>query len=215
MKLTKLFRKTPLSEDIRSRTAPELIKRVQHLNNGWTVVILKNNLAQFFFPGRRPFFFGNVRRVFNAADGKFTIAQNDGGSALFSKDGEQLCPFGAKALLFSNGCYRLEGETGFSLFAADGKCIGTGLKNAEVFKDGKYYIACHGNGDGSCTPGLYDADNKRIAILNDGYFKMLRNGWFIAGNELYDNLGVERCTGGNSRFDRTILLCIGFFMAKA
>ena len=171
-----------------------LIKRHQKLKNGWSAVLLRNNMAYLYKNNAQPILVGGIKRIFEAADGKFMLVKENGEKAVFTADGIQTAAFSAGSELYWNGWYKIDDSEGVSLFKANGECLGSRLKAAGVFAN---------------------ADGKRLLFTNDTAVKMLKNGWFIAEDGLYDNLGNSYIgTVNGHTLDWWFLFAVGMFMPQ-
>lgn len=88
------------------------------------------------------------------------------------------------------------------------------LKAAGVFANGCYFMSVRYAEDGA-KAGIYGADGKRLLFTNDTAVKMLKNGWFIAEDGLYDNLGNSYIgTVNGHTLDWWFLFAVGIFMPQ-
>ena len=191
-----------------------LIKRHQKLKNGWGAVLLRNNMAYLYKNNAQPILVGGIKRIFEAADGKFMLVKENGEKAVFTADGIQTAAFSAGSELYWNGWYKIDDSEGVSLFKANGECLGSKLKAAGVFANGCYFMSVRYAEDGA-KAGIYGADGKRLLFTNDTAVKMLKNGWFIAEDGLYDNLGNSYIgTVNGHTLDWWFLFAVGMFMPQ-
>lgn len=108
-----------------------LIKRHQKLKNGWSAVLLRNNMAYLYKNNAQPILVGGIKRIFEAADGKFMLVKENGEKRFYGgrhSDGG----FSAGSELYWNGWYKIDDSEGVSLFKANGECLGSRLKAAGV-----------------------------------------------------------------------------------
>ena len=148
-----------------------LIKRHQKLKNGWSAVLLRNNMAYLYKNNAQPILVGGIKRIFEAADGKFMLVKENGEKAVFTADGIQTAAFSAGSELYWNGWYKIDDSEGVSLFKANGECLGSRLKAAGVFANGCYFMSVRYAEDGA-KAGIYGADGKRLLFTNDTAVKM-------------------------------------------
>ena len=160
------------------------------------------------------FQYSAYKRIFEAADGKFMLVKENGEKAVFTADGIQTAAFSAGSELYWNGWYKIDDSEGVSLFKANGECLGSRLKAAGVFANGCYFMSVRYAEDGA-KAGIYGADGKRLLFTNDTAVKMLKNGWFIAEDGLYDNLGNSYIgTVNGHTLDWWFLFAVGMFMPQ-
>lgn len=62
-----------------------LIKRHQKLKNGWSAVLLRNNMAYLYKNNAQPILVGGIKRIFEAADGKFMLVKENGEKAVLRR----------------------------------------------------------------------------------------------------------------------------------
>lgn len=192
-------------------------KRCFQIKNGWIVVVLKNNSAIFYNENFLEMCVPKFKKVDVAPNGLFMITAKDGYRAIFDESGKKLSVGDLDCMLFDNGWYRIQYDNEhISLFNDKGVSVGHKLRTAEVFPDGRYYMSCILPWeDGDTIPGLYDADGSRIHFTNDQDITVLKNGWYILDNCLYDNKG-NLCVGtANGRHAyKWLLKLYGSFMRR-
>lgn len=189
-----------------------LIRKHCTLENGWQVIILKNNMA-VIYRCTQEMCFGAVKKVCEAKNGMFMIVKKNGLRAIFDCEGKCLSDFNKTNMLFENGWYVMRTDKSLSLFNAEGENVCSKVKNAFVFKNGRYYVAFENEGEQK--GGLFEPDGTRILFTGQKGIKMFRNGWFIAEGDLYDNRG-DYFTGVSEgiKFNPLFLTCLCFIMPK-
>lgn len=165
-----------------------IIRKRKTLQNGWHLMLLKNDMVILYKDDRKDIAAGGIRRVFEAEDGKFMFVKKNGSNALFDKEGRLLTDFVFGAKLFKNGWYRLPVDGAYALYTEKGVLVADKLSAAEVYPNGHYYLAAKSEEKADNT-GLFETNGKQVLAFNSENFKMLKNGWFIVDGSLYDNFG--------------------------
>lgn len=176
----------------------DAIKRAKMLKSGWLAVMLKNGMVCFFRSFEDLFLIGAVKCLKEAEDGKFMVVKKDKTKAVFAPSGKTVAPFAKETWLYKNGWYKTKENGAISLYDALGNCKGSGLLSAVVAKDGSYAMAVEPHGN-ALFAGVFAPSGKRLLFTNDRHVRFLRNGWFIADNSLYDNLGEEYWQSAEAR----------------
>lgn len=211
MNLKELFFGVDLPADVKMLYRG-LIKKTIDLQNGWLVVILKNNLAIFFQNGIMKMSFGAVRNIVKNHDGKFMAVRENGDKAIWNANGSCLAAFSNDTQLFDNGWYKKKLNNGLALFDNKGECIGQNLRSTEVFSNGFYFMSVINSEDGKIA-GVYNNKKERLLFTNSSHVCMLKNGWFIVDGVLYDNFGDEYLSQpSSSKLSFLLLKTIGLLM---
>ena len=191
------------------------IKKRKTLKNGWHYLLLKDDSIVLFYDNLREVIVKNVKKVFEANDGKFMLTLKTGEKAVYDKSGKMLTLFDKQNELFFNGWYRVaEGNGLLLLYDASNEVVGKHLRKAEVFKDGRYYMSVEPKGE-SKNGGLFTPNKTNVFSCNDSDFKLLKNGWFISDGSLYDDTGTF-FIGKEDGIELPLvyLIFIGFLMPK-
>lgn len=160
----------------------------KRLKNGWQAVKISNGTMFFLHSVHEDFNIPMVKKITVAKDGKFSILNNEGETIVYAPNGKPLTPFNEYSKLFHNGWYSYMAEDGIRLYDADFKLIGEKLTFTHVFKCGTYVRCVKPDGD-TLLAGVFSKENKRLLFTNSSKVKVLKNGWFITENSLYDDQG--------------------------
>ena len=170
------------------QTYGDFICRRQKFKNGWQAVTISNGTVFFIHPSYEAFSVFAVSKIKTSDDGKILVKNRDGKKIIYDRCGKPLTSFNSQTQLFDNGWYVTTDKDGLCLYDANSKLIGNKLRAARVFKNGMYHMSVTPNGS-ALSSGVFSPEGKPLCFTNSLNVKVLRNGWFVFDNMLFDNLG--------------------------
>ncbi len=196
------------------QTYGSFIRKRKRLCNGWQAVTISNGYTFFLHGKYEDFSMPAVKKICEVKDGKFIIHLQNKSKIVCKADGTPLTPSNKLNKLYDNGWYRCVADDKISLYDAEGNCVGTNLRAAEVFANGMYHMSVHLSGDGKFA-GVFSATGKKLLFTNSKKVHVLPNGWFVDAHTLYNNLGEIFIEPLPMRKVPTWMLCVVGRMMKS
>lgn len=202
------------SESLFSSYYRHCIKKKVTLKNGWHGVLLTNGFIHLAPGGdecktQKNITSGGIVAFNESEDGKFELVKKNGARVIYDKKGQRLSAFNVGNKLFWNGCYVATNGKGKAFYDAAKRLVASDVLKAEVYRDGFYYLVTDGSGVGS---GLFDEKGRIFFLSRNLRFERFKNGWFLDGTELYDNLGDPVLASSKRYANREILRLFGRLM---